>query len=79
LSSVPARSIGISLPPDGRVSFSGDRAGVLTMEMIVRVAERKYGRARRIWVFDHGVTSEQNLQTVRREKEQAIRKRSSAL
>jgi hypothetical protein len=28
--------------------------------------ERKYGKARRIWIFDRGVVSEENLATVRR-------------
>jgi hypothetical protein len=28
--------------------------------------ERKYGRARRVWVFDRGVVSEENLAALRR-------------
>jgi transposase len=28
--------------------------------------ERKYGKARRIWVFDRGIVSEENLQAIRR-------------
>jgi hypothetical protein len=27
--------------------------------------ERKYGRARRVWVFDRGIVSEENLQRLR--------------
>jgi hypothetical protein len=35
------------------------------MEAILRMVERKYGKARRIWVFDRGVVSEENLQAIR--------------
>ena len=46
--------------------FDGDRADVTTLETILRVVERKYGKARRVWVFDRGIVSEENLQTLRR-------------
>ncbi len=46
--------------------FEGNRADVTTLEEILRAVERKYGRARRIWVFDRGVVSEENLATLRR-------------
>src|SRR3954468_12924424 len=36
------------------------------METILRMVERKYGKARRIWVFDRGIVSEENLQPRRR-------------
>jgi transposase len=36
------------------------------METILRMVERKYGKARRIWVFDRGIVSEENLQAIRR-------------
>src|SRR6267154_516554 len=32
-------------------TFDGNRADVSTMETILRMVERKYGKARRIWVF----------------------------
>jgi transposase len=32
----------------------------------MRMVERKYGRARRVWVFDRGIVSEENLAAVRR-------------
>ena len=35
--------------------FAGNRAEVTTLGTILRVVERKYGRARRVWVFDRGV------------------------
>jgi transposase len=36
------------------------------METILRMVERKYGQARRIWVLDRGIVSEENLQAIRR-------------
>ena len=33
---------------------------------MVRLVERKYGRARRVWVFDRGIVSEENLALLRR-------------
>jgi len=30
------------------------------------MVERKYGKARRIWVFDRGIVSEENLAAIRR-------------
>src|ERR1700693_4548023 len=42
-------------------TFDGNRADVSTMETILRMEERKYGKARRIWVFDRGIVSEENL------------------
>jgi transposase len=47
-------------------TFDGNRADVSTMETILRMVERKYGRARRIWVFDRGIVSEENLLAIRR-------------
>lgn len=37
-----------------------------TLETIVRMVERKYGHARRVWVFDRGIVSDANLAAVRR-------------
>jgi len=47
-------------------TFDGDRADVSTLEAVMRMVERKYGRARRIWVFDRGIVSETNLAALRR-------------
>jgi transposase len=47
-------------------TFDGNRADVSTMETMLRMVERKYGRARRIWVFDRGIVSEENLAAIRR-------------
>src|SRR5580700_2283397 len=46
--------------------FDGNRVDVSTMETILRMVERKYGKARRIWVFDRGVVSEENLAAIRK-------------
>jgi transposase len=43
-------------------TFDGNRSDVSTMGMV----ERKYGKARRIWVFDRGIVSEQNLAAIRK-------------
>ena len=47
-------------------TFDGNRADVSTMETILRMVERKYGKARRIWVFDRGIVSEENLAAIRK-------------
>ena len=47
-------------------TFDGNRADVSTMETSLRMVERKYGKARRIWVFDRGIVSEENLQAIRK-------------
>ena len=46
--------------------FDGNRADVTTMETILRLVERKYGKARRIWVMDRGIVSEENLAAIRK-------------
>lgn len=47
-------------------TFDGNRADVSTIETILRMVERKYGKARRIWVFDRGIVSEENLAAIRK-------------
>jgi transposase len=46
--------------------FDGHRADVTTVEAILRTVERKHGRARRVWIFDRGVVSEENLVAIRK-------------
>lgn len=46
--------------------FAGNRADVTTLPAMLRVLERKYGRARRVWVFDRGIVSEENLRVLRK-------------
>jgi transposase len=45
--------------------FNGNRADVTTMEVMLRTIERKYGKARRVWVMDRGIVSEANLAAIR--------------
>jgi transposase len=47
-------------------TFDGNRGDVTTLEAVLRMVERKYGQARRIWVFDRGIASEENLAALRR-------------
>lgn len=46
--------------------FAGHRADVTTLQEMLEVVEARHGRARRIWVFDRGIVSEENLETLRR-------------
>jgi len=46
-------------------TLDGDRSDVTTLEVLMRMVERKYGRARRVWVFDRGIVSEANLEALR--------------
>ena len=47
-------------------TLDGDRSDVTTLEVLMRMVERKYGRARRVWVFDRGIVSEANLEALRK-------------
>ena len=47
-------------------TFEGNRADVTTLETVMRMIERKYGHARRVWVFDRGIVSDANLAAIRR-------------
>jgi transposase len=53
-------------------TFDGNRADVSTLEAVMRMVERKYGRARRVWVFDRGIISEENLAALRRRNGQYL-------
>jgi transposase len=53
-------------------TFDGNRADVSTLEAVMRMVERKYGRARRVWVFDRGIVSEENLAALRRRSGQYL-------
>lgn len=46
--------------------FDGNRSDVTTLEEILSIVERKYGRFKRIWVFDRGIVSEENLEVLRK-------------
>jgi len=51
--------------PFGYEVFAGNRHDAKTLEDIVTAMEKKYGRAQRVWVFDRGVVSEENLKYLR--------------
>lgn len=51
--------------PLGYEVFAGNRNDATTVEAIVEAMEKKYGRARRIWVLDRGMVSEKNLKFLR--------------
>ena len=53
-------------------TFDGNRADVTTLETVLRMVERKYGKARRVWVFDRGIVSEENLEALRRRQGQYL-------
>lgn len=63
-------NIGLVVTPEGGLPvgyevFDGNRADVATVEDMVRLMEKKYGKAGRIWVMDRGMVSEENLDFLR--------------
>jgi transposase len=58
--------------PLGYEVFPGNRNDVKTVQEIVLAMEKKYGRARRIWVMDRGMVSEENLEFLRSREGQYI-------
>ena len=51
--------------PIGYEVFDGNTADVTTVEDMVELMEKKYGKAKRIWVMDRGMVSEDNLKFLR--------------
>jgi len=58
--------------PLGYEVFAGNRTDVTTLEEIVRLMERRYGQADRVWVVDRGMVSEKNLKFLREGKRRYI-------
>lgn len=54
--------------PVGYEVFAGNRNDVTTLEEIVENMEQTYGQARRVWVMDRGIASEDNLAWLRERK-----------
>jgi len=54
--------------PLGYEVFAGNKADVSTVEEIVTLIERRYGKSNRVWVMDRGMVSEKNLEFLRRGK-----------
>jgi transposase len=52
--------------PLGYEVFAGNQAESPTLEEMMAKMEQLYGKASRIWVFDRGVSSERNLEALRR-------------
>ena len=46
--------------------FAGNTVDVTTLRHIVETVEARHGKARRVWVFDRGINSEENLEWLRR-------------
>ena len=51
--------------PLGYEVFAGNRTDVTTVEEIVETMEARYGKARRVWVMDRGMVSEETLEWIR--------------
>ena len=45
--------------------FDGNTRDVQSLELMMNQVEARYGKARRTWVFDRGVVSEENLEKLR--------------
>ena len=58
--------------PVGYEVFAGNRADVTTVEDMVEKIEGQYGVARRIWVMDRGMVSEENLEYLREKGQRYI-------
>jgi transposase len=61
--------IGLVVSPEGLPLayevFAGNRNDVTTVEEIITVMEEKYGQAKRIWVMDRGMVSQENIEFLR--------------
>jgi transposase len=51
--------------PIGYEVFAGNTADVTTIEDMVRLMEEKYGQAKRVWVLDRGMVSQENIDFLR--------------
>jgi transposase len=68
--------IGLVVSPEGLPLayevFAGNRNDVTTVEEIITVMEEKYGQAKRIWVLDRGMVSEENIEFLRARRAQYL-------
>jgi transposase len=58
--------------PLGYEIFAGNRTDVTTVDEIVTLMEKRYGKANRIWVMDRGMVSEENMELLRKEDRRYI-------
>jgi len=72
----PQVCIGLVVTRDGlplaHEVFAGNRHDATTVQEIIQTMEARFGRARRIWVMDRGMVSEENLQFLRQRQGQYI-------
>jgi transposase len=47
------------------LSYEGNRADTTTLDEILDSVERKHGALGRVWIFDRGIVSEENLALLR--------------
>jgi len=53
--------------PFGYEIFAGNRHNSTTVEEIVEIMERRYGKADRIWVMDRGMVSQDNIELLKQD------------
>lgn len=53
--------------PFGYEVFAGNRSDVRTLQEVVETLEKRYGKAKRIWVLDRGMISEENVEFLKEE------------
>jgi len=62
-------NIGLVVTPEGLPIgyevFAGNTADVTTVQEMVALMEKKYGKPKRIWVLDRGMVSEENIDFLR--------------
>jgi len=58
--------------PLGYEIFAGNRHDSTTVEEIVEMMERRYGKADRIWVMDRGMVSQENIELLKESKRRYI-------
>jgi transposase len=62
-------NIGLVVTPEGLPIgyevFAGNTADVTTLQEMVELMEKKYGKPKRIWVLDRGMVSEENIDFLR--------------
>lgn len=52
--------------------FDGNRRDVTTLQEVIETIEARYGKLKRIWVFDRGIVSEENLEILRQHEGQYL-------
>ncbi len=58
--------------PFGYEVFAGNTADSTTVEKIVKTMEARHGKARRIWVMDRGMVSEENIEFLQKREARYI-------